>query len=164
VIEQDPVAGIHSIGLAIINGNPIGVKFGDSVWASGIKWSRLTLGDFLDKAIKFTGGSLINTGAFNQAKQPHCLKNSKRAHCIAIGGIFRAFKAYCDMALGAKIVNLIRLYLLYNSNQIGRVREITIMKNQLRIDFMWILIKMIDAICVEAARATLQSVDNVSLL
>ena len=31
VIEQDAVAGIHAVGLAVVDGDPVGIELGDSV-------------------------------------------------------------------------------------------------------------------------------------
>ena len=35
VIEEDAVAGIDAIGFAVIDGDPVGVEFGDGVGAAG---------------------------------------------------------------------------------------------------------------------------------
>lgn len=53
------------------------------------------------------------------------------------------------MALGAQVVDLIRLQLLNDPDQIGAVGEVAIVQGQARIIFVGILVEMIDAGCVE---------------
>lgn len=43
MVEQDAVAGIHPVGLAVIDRDPVGVKLGDAVGAARIKGCRLLL-------------------------------------------------------------------------------------------------------------------------
>ena len=54
-------------------------------------------------------------------RNPHRLKNAKRAQRIAVGGVFRAVKTHCHMALGTEVVNLIGLHLLDDPDQVGTV-------------------------------------------
>ena len=68
------------------------------------------------------------------------------------------------MALSPEVVDLIRLHLLNNPDQVGAVGEVAVMENQSRIIFMRVLIKMIDSAGVEAARAPLDPMHLVALL
>lgn len=43
VVEQDTVAGIHSIGLPVVDSDPISVKLGDAVGGAGVERSSLGL-------------------------------------------------------------------------------------------------------------------------
>ena len=64
VIEQDAVAGIHPIGLAVVHRDPVAVQLGYAVGASRVKRRVFFLGHLLHKAIKLTGAGLINPSFF----------------------------------------------------------------------------------------------------
>ncbi len=59
VIEEDAVAGVHAVGLAIIHTDPEGVQLGDSVRRTRIEGRRLALRDLLDEAVKLGGRGLV---------------------------------------------------------------------------------------------------------
>ena len=61
VIEQDAIAGVNAIGLAIIYRNPVRIKLGDCVRTARVKRCRFILRRFLDEAIQFRRGSLVVT-------------------------------------------------------------------------------------------------------
>ena len=61
------------------------------------------------------------------------------------------------MTLGAKVINLIRLHLLDDPNQIGAVCEVAVVKHQARSIFVRVLIEMIDPAGIEAARSPLDT-------
>ena len=68
------------------------------------------------------------------------------------------------MALGAEVIDLIRLHLLDDPDQVGAVGEVAVMEHQARITLVRILIQMIDPAGVEAARAPLNAMHLVALL
>ena len=53
------------------------------------------------------------------------------------------------MALGGKVVNLIRLRLLDDPNEIGSVRHVSVVHGKAQVLFVRVLIKMIDSPGVE---------------
>ncbi len=59
VVEQDAVAGVNAIRLAVVDGDPVGVHFGHSVGAAGVKRRGFFLGRFLHQAIKFACTGLV---------------------------------------------------------------------------------------------------------
>ena len=68
------------------------------------------------------------------------------------------------MALSTEVVDLIRLHLLDDSDQVGAVGELAIMEHQPRITFVRVLIQVIDPAGVEAARAPLDAMHLIPLL
>ena len=68
------------------------------------------------------------------------------------------------MALGAEIVDLVRLHLLDNSYQIGGIRQVAVMEYKPGIIDVGILIKVINAVGVEAAGPSLDAVHHITLL
>jgi hypothetical protein len=77
------------------------------------------------------------------------LKDTQGTDTIGIGGIFGGIETDCDMAHRGKIVNLIRLDLLDNADQVGGVGQIAEMQKETRIFGMRLLVKMIDTVGVE---------------
>ncbi len=67
------------------------------------------------------------------------------------------------MALRSKVINLVRLNLLDDANQTGRVRQIAVMQEEAHIFFMPILIEMVYAVGVEQTGAALDAVNDVAL-
>ena len=43
VVKQDTVAGIHAIGLPVVDGDPVCVQLGDTIGGSGIERGSLRL-------------------------------------------------------------------------------------------------------------------------
>jgi len=68
MIEEDAVAGIDSVGLPVVNRNPVGVEFGHRVGAAWIERSCFSLRGFLHQTIKFAGTCLVKARFLLQAK------------------------------------------------------------------------------------------------
>ncbi len=68
------------------------------------------------------------------------------------------------MTLGSKVVDLIRLHLLDDPDQVGTVGEVAVVKNKARIALVRVLVEVIDPGGVEAARPVLAAMHHVALL
>jgi hypothetical protein len=68
------------------------------------------------------------------------------------------------MALRCQVVDLVRLHLLNDSYQAGRIRQVAVVKDEALVRFVWILIEMVDAVGIEQRRASLDTVDFVSFV
>ena len=68
------------------------------------------------------------------------------------------------MALGTEVVDLIRLGLLDDPDQVGAVRQVAVVQHQPRVALVGVLIQVIDAAGVEAAGPPLDPVHRVALL
>lgn len=55
MIKEDAVAGEHTVCFAIVNGDPICIKFSDCIRGAGVERSSFFLGHFLHEAIEFRG-------------------------------------------------------------------------------------------------------------
>ena len=129
VVKQDAVAGIHSISLAVVHRDPIGVELGHAVGTARIKGCGLLLGHLLHQAVELARAGLINAGFGCEAQHPHRFENAQGAKSVGIGGVFRRLKTYCHMALSAEVVNLIRLHLLNDPDQVGAVGEVAVVED-----------------------------------
>jgi hypothetical protein len=62
VIEQDAARGMHAIGFAVIDRDPMSVELGSRVRRTRIERRRLPLRDLLHLAEQLRGRSLIESG------------------------------------------------------------------------------------------------------
>ena len=67
------------------------------------------------------------------------------------------------MALGTKVVDLIRLNLLDDPDQVAAIGEVSVVQNQSRVLFVRVLVEVIDATGVEAAGTSLDAMDLIPL-
>jgi hypothetical protein len=47
------------------------------------------------------------------------------------------------------MVNFLRLYLLHETDEVGRIRNVTVMQMQPHTALVWILVQVIDAVGIE---------------
>src|SRR5262245_2901415 len=79
VIKKDAVGGMKTIGLPVVDGDPIGVKLGRRVRRARIEWRRLSLGNFLRLAEQLRGRGLIKAGLVLPTQDADGLKQAKGA-------------------------------------------------------------------------------------
>ncbi len=117
----------------------------------------------LNLAEQLRSGGLIKTSLFHQAQNTDGLQDAQGTKGIGIGGVLRGFEGDLNMTLGSQIVDLIRLHLLDDPDQVGGIGKIAIMENKTAAMIVGILIEMIDAVGVERRSTTFQAVGLVSL-
>lgn len=102
------------------------------------------------------------TGFFLEPQDADSLKQPQRPDTIRIGCIFRHFETDADMALCGKVVDLVRLCLLHDPQQIGRVDHIAIVEDEARMGFMWILIDVLDTTGVKRRGSPLDTMHRIA--
>ncbi|CTT57508.1 Uncharacterised protein [Escherichia coli] len=88
MVEENTVTGIHAVGFAVVNGDPVGVQFGDRIRRSRVERRGFFLRNFLHQTVQFRGGSLIETGFLFQTEEADRLQQAQRTHRIDVCGIF----------------------------------------------------------------------------
>ena len=73
-------------------------------------------------------------------------------------------KETADVALRRQVVNLVRLHLLDDADQIGGVGQIAVVQDEVAVLHVRVLVEMVDAVGVEERGAALDAVDDVALL
>ena len=68
------------------------------------------------------------------------------------------------MALRGEIIDLVRLGLLHDTDQVGRVGHVAVVQNKAHICIVRVLIKMIDTAGVEGRRTPFDAVNDVSFI
>ena len=164
MVEQNAVAGIYAVGLAVVHRDPVGVKLCHPVWAARIKGCGFLLRNLLHQAVELTGACLINASFGCEAQDPNRLEDAKSAEGVRIGGVFRRLKTNGYMALSTKVVDLIRLHLLDDSNQVGTIGKIAIVEHKPRIAFMRVLVEVIDSGGIETTGPAFDPVHYIALL
>ncbi len=164
VVEQDAVAGIHPVGLAVIHRDPVGIELGHAIGAAGMKRGGLPLGCFLHQSIQLTGAGLVDACGAGEAQHPHRFEDAQGAEAITVGRVFRRFETHRHVALGPEVVDLIGPHLPDDPDQVAAVGEIAVMEGESGIPLMGILVEVIDAGRVEAAGPTLEAMHPVALL
>ena len=159
MVKENPVAGKKLIAFAIVAGHPVSVNFGGGVGASGMKRRR-----FILRGIRgpehLTAGSLIEAG--RNAGSPKSFENAGCPESRDVARVLREIETYSDVALGAKMVDLIRLDIIDQVGQLFRVRKIAVMKKETDIWLMSVLLKMIYSAAVQTARPADDPMDFVA--
>ena len=117
VIEQDTVNGKHTVAFAIVFGDPETILLGYSVRRTGIERGGFLLRNFLHLAEKFGGGSLIDARFLFQSQDAYGFEHTQRTDGIRFSCIFGHVERNLYVTLCGQIVDLIRLYLLYDADQ-----------------------------------------------
>ena len=76
VVEQDPVRGMHSVGFAIVYGDPVGIQLGHAVWAPRIKRRGFLLRCLLRLSVQLRRRSLVEARLLGHAENPDRLQDS----------------------------------------------------------------------------------------
>ena len=154
---------MNAIGFAIVHHDPVAVELGHAIGRARIERGGFTLGHFLHQAVKFRGRSLIEAGLLFQTQNADRLKQTQRADSVGIRGVLGGFKADLHMALGGQIVDFVRLGLLNDADQVGRIRQIAVMQVKAGAFNMGIFVNIFDTAGVERRRAALNAMNFIAL-
>ena len=119
MVKEHAIAGVHAITLAVINGDPVAVQLGDGVGTTGVEGRGFLLGNLLNQAVQLAGAGLINLGFLREAQHSNRLKNPQRAQRVTVSGVFGSLKTHRHVALSAEVIDLVRLDLLNDADQVG---------------------------------------------
>lgn len=88
MVEENIVIGVYVVGFVVVNGDLVGVQFGDCIWRLWVEWCSFFLWNFLYQIVQFRGGSLIKMGFFFQIEEVDCFEQVQCIYCINVCGIF----------------------------------------------------------------------------
>ena len=165
VVEQDAVDGEQPVGLAVVDGLPMGVDLGAGVGAARMKRRGLALRSLGDLAEHLGGPGLIEA---HLAVVPLVviadrLEQSERAQPDHVGGVLRLVEGDPDVRLRRQIVDFVGPGLLDYPSQPGAVAEVAVMKLK-PLAGLEALAEMIDPPRGEAGSAAHDAVDLVALV
>ena len=163
MVEQNSVAGVHAISLAVIHRDPVGIQLGHRVRAAGIEGRRLLLRRFLHQPEQLGCRSLVKTALFLQAQDAHGLQNAQRPQRVRVGGVFGLLETHRHMRLGGEIVDFVGQHLLDDAGQAGAVRHIAVVQDESPGRLMRVLVQVVDTVGVEKRCAPLHAMNLVAL-
>ena len=150
MIEQDAVAGIHAVGLAVVHGDPVGIELGYGVRAARVEGGSFLLRGFLYQAIQLAGTGLVEADFLFHPQDANSFQHAQSAHAVYIGGVFGGFEADGHVALRAQIVDFVGLGFLNNAGEVAAVAEVTVMQLESSILDMRVLVDVVNPRGVEA--------------
>ena len=131
MVEEDAVAGIHAVGLAVIDGDPVGVELGHGVGAARVEGRRLALRHFLHQAVELRGRGLVEARLAPEPEEADGLEQAQRSQRIDVGGVFRRLEAHRDMGLGAEVVDLVGLDVADDPGERRAVGQVAVVQAEL---------------------------------
>ena len=140
---------MNSVSLAIVYDNPIGVELRRRVRTAGIEGGALVLGRLAHESIELRCRSLIKARRVDELQQADRLQQAERSQRIHVRRVFRRLETHLDVRLRGEIVDLVRLSLLHDADQIARIGHVSVMQDEIGVRRMNVLIKMLDAARVE---------------
>jgi len=117
---------------------------------------------FLHETVQLRGRGLVEAHVLFHAEDADGFQQAEGAQAICVGGILWGIEADFDVTHGREVVNLMRLDLLHDADEVGGIREVPIVQLEPDVLFVWILIEVVDSIGVEQRSAPLDPVDLVA--
>jgi hypothetical protein len=164
MVEQNAVAGVHSVGFAVVDGDPVAVDLGRAVGAARVEGGGFLLRNFPDLTEHFTGGGLVETGFLFQAENADAFQNAQGTEGVGIGGVFGRFEGDGDVALRGEVIEFVGLNLLQDADQAGGVGQVAMMEDEPAVGLVRVLVEMVDPLGVEQGGAAFNAVDGVAFV
>ncbi len=164
MVEQDAVAGVHAIGFAVVDGDPVGVELGAGVGTARVERGGFFLRGFLHEAEQFAGAGLVEAGFLVEAEDADGFQDAQGTEGVGVGGVFGFFEADGDVALRGEVVDFVGLNLLDDADEAGAVGEVAVVQDELAPGFVRVLIEVVDSVGVEQRGAAFDAVHFVALV
>jgi len=162
VVEQDAVARVHAVRLPVIHRDPVGVELGRPVGAAGVERRFLVLGDLLHLAEQLARGGLVEPRLALHAEDAQGLQDPQGTQGIGLRRVLGRLERDLHVALGTEVVDLVRLHLLDDADDVRGVREVAVVEDEPQPLLVGVLVEMVNAVRVKARRPSLDAVDQVS--
>ena len=94
VVEQNPIAAEHPVGLSVVDHDPIGVELRHRVGRARVERSCLPLRDLLHLAVELRGGGLVESDLPLQPTGMESVQQSECAHRIHLKPIPLLFHSF----------------------------------------------------------------------
>lgn len=114
VVEQDAATGEQAVGFAVVDRGPVGEQLGDAVGATRVKERGLGLRHFVNLAVHFRGGCLVEANfGIDDANR---FQQMQDAQAGDVGGGHRLLERNADEALRGEVINFVGLSLLQDAH------------------------------------------------
>ena len=131
MVEQDTVAGVHSVRFAVVDADPVRVELGAAVGGSGVERRGLALRGLDDLAVEFRGGGLVEADVFLQAAGSDGVEETQGAKAIDIASVLCHLEGDLDVGLGSEVVYFGGLDLGDDIDEVGAVAEVAVVQLEL---------------------------------
>ena len=84
MIEQDTIASVHVVGLAVVDGDPVRVQLGDTIRAARIEWRGFALWGLDDLSVEFGGRGLVEADVFLEADGPDGIEEAQGSERVNV--------------------------------------------------------------------------------
>ena len=108
--------------------------------------------------------SLVIPDLLHQTRLPNSFKNANGTQARNVSRVLGNVKGNSNVTLRTQVVNLIRLQLIEQLHQLYGIRQVAVMKKQIRVIHQGILVEMIQATGIEGGCAPHDAMYLVSLL
>mmetsp|Transcript_10309 Transcript_10309/g.32597 ORF Transcript_10309/g.32597 Transcript_10309/m.32597 type:complete len:337 (-) Transcript_10309:231-1241(-) len=149
VVEQDPVARVHPVRLAVVDHDPVRVQLGRGVRRARVEGRRLALGHLLHEAVELRGGRLVEARLPGEARRADRVEQPQRAETVCVSRVLRHLERYLDVRLGTEVVQLVGPHGGDNLEAVGRVGQVTVVQVQHARVHMRVLVQFLDPAGVE---------------
>jgi hypothetical protein len=164
VVEQDAVTSIDAIGFTIVDSDPVGVHLRHGIRAARVERRGFLLRGLLYQTIQLRGRCLVELGLLFQSQDADRFKDTQCTDTVSVSRVLRGLEGHGHMAHRSQVVDLVRLGLLDDADQVGGVGQIAVVQFEFGIIYVRVLVQMIDTVGVEQRGATLHTVHGVALL
>lgn len=131
VVKQDTVAGIHPIGLPVVDSDPVCVEFGDTVGRTWVEWSSLGLRSLNDLPVQLRGRGLVETDVLLESTRTDRVKKTESTETIDVARVFGHLERDLDVRLSTEIVDFSGLDLGNDVHKVCAIAQIAIVKLEL---------------------------------
>ena len=121
VVEEDPIARIHPIRLAVIHDDPVRVQLCDAIRRTRVKRRTLALRRLDDLAVELRGGGLVEPDVLLEPAGADGVEETEGPEAVDVTGVFSHLKGDLDVRLGAEVVDLGGLDLGDDVDEVGAV-------------------------------------------
>ena len=118
--------------------------------------------DLLNLAEELGCGCLIEARRFFQAQYANSLEQTQRAKSIGVCRIFRRLEGDLNVRLRREIVDLVRLRLLNDADDIGCIRDIAIVQMKCNALLVRVVNEVVYPFGVEGRRPALNAVNHIT--
>ena len=157
MVEQDAVAGEHSVTLAVVDRDPMGINFRRAIRAAGVERRRFLLRHFLDQPVHLRTAGLVV--ARLQPDFADRFEDADGADTGDIAGVFGNVEGDADMALGSEMINLIGLNAIKQLDEVGGVGDVPIVQEQPYTVDMGVFIEAVNAAGIKGRGASDDAMD-----
>ena len=133
VVEEDTVARIHAVRLAVVDRDPVAVHLRDAIGRARVERRLLRLRRLDDLAVELGRRRLVEAHDLLEPARPDRVEQAQRAECIDVARVLGHLERDLDVRLRAQVVHLRRAHGRDDVHEVRRVRQVAVVQLELRV-------------------------------